>query len=530
MAIKPRNLPLRADAAQLHELVSADMLKRFEAVTRGDYPQRFELALSALDKELILSVYNMGGDLLGMVCRDDTERKKIEKARQQSEQRLEKAQEIAHLGSWEFDLRKNKLLWSDQVYRIFGLQRRQLGPTYEMFLDSVHPDDRKMVDEAYKGSLRANRDRYEMEHRVVRPDGEFRFVHERCEHLRDSADRITHSVGMIHDITERKNAEAALGRLAHFPEENPNPVLRIATDGTMLYENAAASNRLSALNWKNGMPLADPLALAVEQAGGQDGTVETELTFPDGRTFSFFAIQPKGEEYINLYGIDLTEGKQVENALRKSEERLKVSLDEKEVLLKEIHHRVKNNMQVISSLVDLQTEIMEDAATREILKDIKNRVRSMAMVHEKLYQAGDLANVEFSDYTNSLLNFLWRGHGMESLNVRLETNLEQTSLPVNMAVPCGLILNELVSNALKHAFKGRDSGQVVVTLRGDERDEIILSVRDNGIGLPPALDWQQANSLGLCLIQMLAKQLRAAVNVRKDSGTEFVVTFKRPKL
>ena len=187
-------------------------------------------------------------------------------------------------------------------------------------------------------------------------------------------------------------------------------------------------------------------------------------------------------------------------------------------------------MQVISSLVDLQSDIMEDVATREILKDIKNRVRSMAMVHEKLYQAGDLANVEFSDYTTSLLSFLWRAHGTENLNVRLEKKLEQTSLPVNMAVPCGLILNELVSNALKHAFKGRDSGQVTVSLRGNERDEIRLSVRDNGIGLPPALDWQQAGSLGLCLIQMLAKQLRATVNVTNDSGTEFAVTFKRPKL
>jgi len=464
------------------------------------------------------------------VCRDDTERKKIEKARQQSEQRFIKAQEIAHLGSWEFDLENNELVWSDEVYRIFGLQRQKFGPTYEMFLDSVHPDDRKMVDGAYSGSLRDNRDSYEMEHRVVRPDGEVRFVHERCEHLRDSAERIARSVGMVHDITERRNAEAALRRLAHFPEENPNPVLRIACDGTLLYENAAAGSRLSALNWKNGMPLPDPLTLAVEQAGGQDDTVETELTFPDGRTFSFFAIKPKGEDYINLYGIDLTERKQVENALRKSEKRIKASLDEKEVLLKEIHHRVKNNMQVISSLVDLQTDLMEDAATREILKDIKHRVRSMAMVHEQLYQAGDLANVEFSDYTNSLLNFLWRAQGTEKFNVRLERKLEPTSLPVNMAVPCGLILNELVSNALKHAFKGRDSGRVTVTLRGNGRDETRLSVRDNGIGLPPALDWQQAGSLGLCLIQMLAKQLRAALDVRNDSGTEFMVTFKRPKI
>ena len=159
---------------------------------------------------------------------------------------------------------------------------------------------------------------------------------------------------------------------------------------------------------------------------------------------------------------------------------LKASLAEKEILLKEIHHRVKNNMQVISSLVALQAERLPDAATREVLQDVSHRVRSMALVHEKLYQSADMARVEFAEYAQSLLNYLWRAHGTTASRVRLALDLEPVPLSVNAAVPCGLILNELASNALKHAFHGRADGE-----RGG-----IASRQPGGPGLPPrARQW-----------------------------------------
>jgi two-component sensor histidine kinase len=171
-------------------------------------------------------------------------------------------------------------------------------------------------------------------------------------------------------------------------------------------------------------------------------------------------------------------------------------LREKEVLLKEIHHRVKNNLQVISSLVSLQADGAGDETTRGGLRDVMYRVRSMALVHEKLYQSADLARIDFAEYTRSLLNYLWRAHASTAA-VRLTFDLQPLSLPVDTAVPCGLILNELAGNALKHAFKGRSEGEVTVSLHSGADGRIRLCVADNGVGIGPGRSvYASTNVLG----------------------------------
>jgi PAS domain S-box-containing protein len=233
---------------------------------------------------------------------------------------------------------------------------------------------------------------------------------------------------------------------------------------------------------------------------------------------------------------DITGQKLAEQAVHKANDELsKVlaertrELREKEVLLKEVHHRVKNNLQVISSLVGLQADGSSNQTVREVLRDVTYRVRSMALVHEKLYHSASLASIDFAEYAQSLLHYLWRAHGEVARAVRLIFALEPLSLPVDIAVPCGLILNELAGNALKHAFTGRSEGEVAVLLHTTPEGRILLSLRDNGRGLPPELDWRQAGSLGLRLVQMLAGQLQADVELERDGGTEFRIIFRLPE-
>jgi PAS domain S-box-containing protein len=246
----------------------------------------------------------------------------------------------------------------------------------------------------------------------------------------------------------------------------------------------------------------------------------------------------QNDKIVRWFGTntDISEQRKTKDALQQAHSELAKQMEkrtrelrEKEVLLKEIHHRVKNNLQVISSLVSLQADSAGDETTRAGLKDVMYRVRSMALVHEKLYQAADLAQIDFAEYTRSLLNYLWRAHGSAAASVGLTLDLEPLSLPVDIAVPCGLILNELVGNTLKHAFRERVEGKVTVALECAGDRTVRLRVHDDGIGLPPGLDWRNSSSLGLRLVQMLAGQLHATAELNRDGGTEFQITFKLPK-
>jgi PAS domain S-box-containing protein len=268
-----------------------------------------------------------------------------------------------------------------------------------------------------------------------------------------------------------------------------------------------------------------------------DFDMEVPMRRPDGevrwmRLHSRPRRMPGGRVIWDGVQTDVTERRLAEEALQEAyvemsklmEERTR-ELHEKEVLLKEVHHRVKNNLQVISSLVSLEADGSTDGTVREVLRDVTCRVRSMALVHEKLYQSESLSRVDFAEYSRGLLGYLWRAHGAAAASVKLNLKLSPVSLPVDTAVPCGLILNELAGNALKHAFRGRSEGEVTVSLKGGEDGRISLCVTDNGIGFPAGLDWRKATSLGLRLVQMLSGQIGGEVKVSGGEGTRFEVSF-----
>ncbi|TRZ90889.1 MAG: GAF domain-containing protein [Methanosarcinales archaeon] len=227
--------------------------------------------------------------------------------------------------------------------------------------------------------------------------------------------------------------------------------------------------------------------------------------------------------------------------MKKAREQIKASLEEKEVLLKEIHHRVKNNLQVISSLLRLESMHIKDRQELDILKESQNRVRSMALIHEKLYQSKDFTRIDFAEYTRNLTTYLFRSYAIYPQTITSEINVDDVSLGIDMAIPCGLIINELVSNCLQHGFPRGGKGKIHVELRLDKdlpvRDtetgeRFTLIVSDNGVGFPKDLDFRNTETLGLQLVITLVKQLKGTIELDSPpgrSGTEFKITFARYK-
>ncbi len=210
---------------------------------------------------------------------------------------------------------------------------------------------------------------------------------------------------------------------------------------------------------------------------------------------------------------------------KKAEELINASLQEKLVLLREIHHRVKNNLQVISSLLNLQSGYIEDKKSLEIFRESQTRVRSMALIHEKLYQSKDLNKIEFSEYVSSLTRDLFTSYNIDQDRVKLVCDIDGIYFEIDTAILCGLIINELVSNSLKHAFPDGKKGHVFINLRETSKNKYELILKDDGVGFPDNIDFRNTDSLGLQLVTTLTDQLGGKIDLYKNGLTEFKIDF-----
>lgn len=208
------------------------------------------------------------------------------------------------------------------------------------------------------------------------------------------------------------------------------------------------------------------------------------------------------------------------------EEQVKASLKEKEVLLKEIHHRVKNNLQIISSLLNLQSDYIQNKQDLELFRLSQNRIESIALIHEKLYQSKDLAQIEFAEYIQELVASLFCSYDVNLSNINLQIDIKPVFLGIDSAIPCGLIINELVLNSLKHAFPGNNSGSISIELYLSDRQEFNLIIGDDGIGFPAEMDFKNTPSLGLQLVNALTNQLGGSIELDTSIGTKFIIVFK----
>ncbi|OPY27459.1 MAG: serine-protein kinase RsbW [Methanobacterium sp. PtaU1.Bin242] len=205
---------------------------------------------------------------------------------------------------------------------------------------------------------------------------------------------------------------------------------------------------------------------------------------------------------------------------------MQASILEKEVLLKEIHHRVKNNLQIISSLLNLQSiRIKDDTKAFEVFKESQNRVKTMAMIHEKLYQSGNFAQIDFSQYIHNLISSIFSSYGVNTGDIKLKITGQDVFLDINTAIPCGLIINELVTNTIKHAFSPGNSGKLHVSFDKTD-DKYVLTVQDNGNGLPDDFDIEKTDTLGLELVKSLVYQLEGKLGVINGDGAIFRISFR----
>lgn len=454
-----------------------------------------------------------------------------------TEERLRLAQDSARLGLWERDMVDGTLNFSAELHDLYGLPPGTIT-SYGQWRQRVHPDDLARI-EAERDAATAAQSSFTTEYRTRHASGEYLWVATKARVIYDAAGVPVRILGVNVDITERKQAEEALKESESQFHTMINAIPQLAwiadADGDIFWYNerwyaytGTTPTQMKGWGWQS---VHDPDQLPFILARWQESLASGQpfdMTFPlrgaDGVFRPFLTriipIKDDAGQVRRWFGTntDISE-------LKQAMDQVEASLAEKEVMLREIHHRVKNNLQVISSMVSLQAENMTDARIRAELNDMRDRVRSMALVHEKLYQTGDLARLDFAEYVRSLLQYLWRSHSAMAQQVQLEQSLAAVPMSIETAVPCGLILNELVGNALKHAFIAGRGGKIRVALELTPSGLIRLVVGDNGVGLPQGFDWQQSPSLGLRLVQILARQLGGTVEKGSGPGTEFQILF-----
>ncbi|MFP4642546.1 MAG: sensor histidine kinase [Dehalococcoidia bacterium] len=413
------------------------------------------------------------------------------------------------------------------------------------FLSLLHPDYREIVRGATEQALRGDLSGLpsELEIQFLRKDGETRWA------------KIMPALGMykgrpaivgnVVDTTDRKGAEQALeeseAKYRLLSEDLRDVIFVEDMTLTPTYINSAAE-RLFGYSVQELMHLEKSRYMMTESynkslaffqkyvsVAQSDPTfdepplMENEYVRKDGSTFwgelKVRFLRDAAGNLVGSQGIlrDITERKQAEQQLRDS-------LNEKETLLREIHHRVKNNLQIVSSLLRRQGRQTQDETLRQMLKESENRVLSMSLIHEKLYHSENLAAINFREFIRSVSHSLFRSYG--AANVALKPDIEDLQLPIHTAIPCGMMVNELVSNALKHAFLEGQRGEIAIALHRIGDSEVELVVRDNGVGMPEDIDIWNTETLGMDLVTMLAeKQLHGKLELDRSQGTEFRIRF-----
>ena len=336
------------------------------------------------------------------------------------------------------------------------------------------------------------------------------------------------------DITERKRAAE---RLALAVEAAPNAMILVSADGRIAMVNSQVER---VFGWAREDLLGEPIETLVParfrpgHPTHRDSFFRSPVARPMGGGRDLYGVRKDGTELpveIGLNPIQTADGFFVLAAViditqrKQTERQLLASLAEKETLLKEIHHRVKNNLQLVSSLLKLQARKIDDPRLLAVFQEAQDRVRAMAMIHQKLYQAPNVARVSAEDYLKSLVSLVAHTYAPLAPNVHTEVSADPVWLMPDVALPLGLIVNELVSNGFKHAFANVPAGELRISLRAPAPDRRVLTIADDGVGVPDGFAPGAGPSLGLRLVGYMLEQLGATMSVSRERGTRFDVSF-----
>ncbi|MBN1501211.1 MAG: PAS domain S-box protein [Spirochaetes bacterium] len=454
--------------------------------------------------------------------------------------RLNLALKSASIGIWDYDVVNDKVFNSIEWKNQLGYKDDEFAESTGIMGKLLHPDDRERVSEYMKNALDNKTVDYSIEFRLRHKDGSYIWVHSTADIYHDSSNRIIRMLGCHFDITQRKLNEEKFRMLFETMEQG---VIYHRPDGTIIEMNPAAEkifgiNRSLILKNQSFDKIMHPIHENGESFTSQE--LPSIQAFKSGKRTAkiLMGIKNKNEHkihWLNTVGVpefrsgeknpfrayctfeDITKD-------RDNQQILENSLIEKEILLKEIHHRVKNNLQLISSMLGLQQRQIEEKKYRDLFIESQNRIKAIAIIHEKLYQSKDLSNINFKEYVQSFLNYLYQVYQDIAHEITMENNIDNIFMPVDIAIPCGLLINEITSNAFKHAFKDQNKGKIIINLsKTDNLYSIFIS--DNGSGISEELDISNSSTLGMKLIAAFIEQLNGKYEIIKNPGTSYKITF-----
>ncbi|TVR17531.1 MAG: PAS domain S-box protein [Balneolaceae bacterium] len=443
---------------------------------------------------------------------------------------------------WDMDLQTDTMLYNENIYINFGYKRTEVHSVTNWWRHLIHPNDRYYVNQRFREAIANRKDRFKLEYRFKAANGSYKHIYDRAFLIKDSSGEPIRIIGAMQDITQLVEEQEQLKLLESVVTNTNDTVViteaaaKVENGRKVLFVNQAFTNLTGYTSEEiSGQslqvfvgPETDPKVLKKVLKSLDNYTPvneEIKLYKKDGSPFwakvSYLPVYDKNEVCTHWIAIahDITVMKEKENELLDS-------LREKETLLSEIHHRVKNNLAIVTSLMEFQAINSDNEIVHDSLINSSLRIQSMAEIHEQLYQSSSFSKLKFSESLKKLITKIVKTLRVKT-DVALQFEMENVELTINQGVPCSLLVNEVITNILKHGFVGRKSGVIKVMLEC-KQNEVSLLIKDNGIGLPADFQKNNTSSMGLKLINLLTDQIGGKNNFYSDkSGTTFELNFQK---